>query len=174
MRLRTILILSLALLLMFAAVVAAQESGNAAEQLEKLRMQLSDVHDREAELKIRLEQLEYDLKPENIERYFNAVGSTRPEELREARRRQLQTEKDRVLAQLDQLSASKARLETAITNAQARAYQESALGAVALQPESNRGSHFLTLARTLVAVGILLMAVAILVLRLMIRRNRHI
>src|SRR5437773_1424521 len=101
MKLRIAFILLTTLMLAYAMRVSAQESTDANQALENLRAQLSDVEDKAADLKIRLEQLDFDLKPENIERHFNGFGSTRPEELRESRRRQLKTEKDRVLAQLE-------------------------------------------------------------------------
>jgi hypothetical protein len=116
------------LILMFAANGYAQEQppATAAESLEKLRAQLLDVQAKEQELRDRAQQLEESLKPENIERSLAGVGSTRPEELREHRRRQLTKERDGVLAQLKVVETSRQRLETAILNAQGRAYQESA------------------------------------------------
>ena len=116
------------LILMFAANGYAQEAqpATAAESLEKLRAQLLDVQAKEEELRDRAQQLEESLKPENIERSLAGVGSTRPEELREFRRRQLTKERDGVLAQLKVVETSRQRLETAILNAQGRAYQESA------------------------------------------------
>ena len=81
-------ILMLLALVLFGYNLAAiaQSSSNPSEQAQKLRAELSQLHDREAEIKIRLTELEYDLKPENIERHFAGVGSIHPEELREARR----------------------------------------------------------------------------------------
>jgi len=116
------------LILMFAANGYAQEAqpATAAESLEKLRAQLLDVQAKEEELRERARQLEESLKPENIEHSLAGVGSTRPEELREYRRRQLTKERDGVLAQLKVVETSRQRLETAILNAQGRAYQESA------------------------------------------------
>jgi DNA repair exonuclease SbcCD ATPase subunit len=102
-------------------VASAQNSS-----VETLRSQLSDVQAKEAELQTRLKQLEEDLKPENIEKYFALNGSTHPEELREQRRRQLEGERNRVQTQLDQLGASRTRLETAIATAEAAAYRQSA------------------------------------------------
>ncbi len=121
-------ILLLVLLLILAASGYAQEQppATAAESLEKLRAQLLDVQAKEEELRERARQLEESLKPENIEHSLAGVGSTRPEELREYRRRQLTKERDGVLAQLKLLETSRQRLETAILNAQGRAYQESA------------------------------------------------
>jgi hypothetical protein len=84
------------------------------------------VQGKEDALRSRLELLDESIKPENIERSLAGVGSTRPEELREARRRQLAIERDGVLAQLKTLETSKQRLEAAIANAEALAYQQSA------------------------------------------------
>src|SRR2546423_11933332 len=121
-----LVLLSLVLTLMFAASVYAQDSSSAAESVEKLRAQLLEVQAKEDALRARAEQLEESLKPENIERSLAGVGSTKPEELREARRRQLTIERDGVQAQLKLLETSRQRLETAISNAEARAYQQSA------------------------------------------------
>jgi hypothetical protein len=116
--------LLLLLVLMFTTSVQAQES--AAESVERLRMQLLDLQAREEDLKARLQELEESLKPENIERSLAGVGSTRPEELRESRRRQLTIQRDGLVAQLKLLETGRQRLETAIANAEVKAYQESA------------------------------------------------
>jgi hypothetical protein len=89
-------------------------------------MQLLEVQARESDLRARLQELDESIKPENIERSLAGVGSTRPEELREARRRQLSIQRDGVVAQLQTLETSRTRLETAIANAEALAYQQSA------------------------------------------------
>ena len=104
----------------------AQESANAAETVERLRAQLIEMQTKEQDLSTRLAELEESLKPENIERSLAGVGSTRPEELRESRRRQLTIARDGVLAQLNTLENGKARLEAELANAEARAYQQSA------------------------------------------------
>jgi len=114
---------------------SAQDSGNAAETAARLRIHLSELQDREADIKIRLQELDYQLKPENIERHFAGVGSVHPEELREARRKQLQIEKDRLVAQLTEIGQSRMQLESEIAIADSRAYQQSALGA-AVKPHS--------------------------------------
>jgi oligoendopeptidase F len=118
--------LLLFLALAFTTTGYAQESESAAESVEKLRAQLLEVQMHEQDLRARLAQLDESIKPENIERSLAGVGSTRPEELREARRRQLSAERDGVLAQLRTVENGKARLETALANAEAQAYQQSA------------------------------------------------
>ena len=119
-------ILPLFLLLAFTTTGYAQESETAAESVEKLRAQLIEMQTKEQDLRTRLAQLEESLKPENIERSLAGVGSTRPEELRESRRRHLTAQRDGVAAQLKTLAEGKVRLEAALANAEARAYHESA------------------------------------------------
>src|SRR2546426_8044784 len=114
------------LLVVGIPVARTAAQSPAQEQAARLRLQLSDVQAKQTELQMRLQQLEEDLKPENIERSLAGVGSTRPEDLREQRRRQLEIERTSVRAQLDQLAVSRTRLETAIARADAEAYHQSA------------------------------------------------
>ena len=109
---------------LLAARTPAQ--SNAQERAANLRAQLIEAQARQAELQTRLQRLEEDLKPENIERSLAGVGSVHPEDLREARRRQLEIEKRGVQSQLDVLAASRSRLETAIAAADAESYRQSA------------------------------------------------
>src|SRR3989442_4434353 len=109
---------------LLAARTPAQ--SNAQERAANLRAQLIEAQARQAELQTRLQRLEEDLKPENIERSLAGVGSVHPEDLREARRRQLEIEKRGVQSQLDVLAASRSRLEAAIARADAESYQQSA------------------------------------------------
>ena len=104
----------------------AQETASAAESVERLKAQLLDVQEKEEALRARLEQLDESIKPENIERSLAGVGSTKPEQLREARRRQLSIERDGVLAQLRTIETSRMRLEAALSNDEVLAYQQSA------------------------------------------------
>ena len=113
--------------------VFAQDSPSAAEAAQQLRNQLSQLNDKEAEIKIRLQELDYELKPENIEHYFAGYGSLHPEELREARRKKLQIEKDRLLTQLNEIGLSRQQLEAAVVAADTKAYHASALGAASLK-----------------------------------------
>ena len=126
MRLATLGLSLFFLALVFTSSIVAQESTSAAETASKLRQQLFEVQTKEGELRIELQQLEEALKPENIERALAGIGSTKPEELREHRRRQLTIAKNSVLAQLKTLEANKTRLESAIAAADSRAYQQSA------------------------------------------------
>lgn len=106
--------------------VAAQTTAQ--DQAAKLHSQLAEVQAKETEQQTRLQQLDEELKPENIEHSLAGVGSTHPEELREQRRLQLEKEKAGVQAQLDQLATSRTHLEASVAAADARAYQDSARG----------------------------------------------
>jgi hypothetical protein len=105
---------------------AAAQPATAVEKLEKLRLELIEVQGNEDALRARAQQLEEDVKPDNIARSLAGIGSTKPEELREFRRRQLELEKKSVLLQLDAVSAKRVQLEGAIAALEAQAYQESA------------------------------------------------
>lgn len=98
-------------------LVDMERLSRAEVRAEALRTQLRDVQEKEGQLQARLEQVEYNLKPENIDRSVSTYGSTRPEEAREARRTSLESEKVRTRSQLDLFATSRQRLETAIVNA---------------------------------------------------------
>jgi hypothetical protein len=98
-------------------LVDMERLSRAEVRAEALRTQLRDVQEKEGMLQARLEQIEYNLKPENIERSVSAYGSTRPEEAREVRRSMLESDKVRTRSQLDLYATSRQRLETAIINA---------------------------------------------------------
>jgi len=137
--------LVLLLLLVFSAAAYAQETASAAESADKLRAQLLEVKGKEDALQTRLAQLDESLKPENIDRSLAGIGSTRPEELREQRRRQLTIERDGVQAQLKTLETSRQRLETALANAEVLAYQESARPTQMLSASKPRSYQLLML-----------------------------
>jgi phage shock protein A len=96
------------------ALVDLERLSRAEQRAEAFRAQLRDVQAKEADLQSRLEQIEYDIKPENIERNTAFYGTTRPDEVRETRRRQLENERTRIRSQLDLISTSRTRLESAI------------------------------------------------------------
>ena len=109
---------------LFATTILAQTSAK--EAAGNLRMQLSEVQIRKAEAQALDEQLEEDLRPENIERSFAGFGSTHPERLRELRRRQLEITRARLRIELDELDRSQTCLEAAIGEADTVAYWQSA------------------------------------------------
>jgi len=115
------LALFVSLALAFAAPGLAQDPAEAEQNAENLRAQLREVIAKQAELQTRAQQIEEDLKPENIDRSIALIGTTQTDELREQRRRELENQQSRVREQLDQLAASRTRLESAIAAAEAEA-----------------------------------------------------
>ena len=101
------------------SLVDMERLTRAEQRAENLRMQQIDVESKLADLQARLDQTEWAIKPENIERLNAGYGSVRPEEARETRRRQLEGEKNRLLAQIKILETSKARLEQSVATADA-------------------------------------------------------
>lgn len=98
-------------------LVDMERLSRAEQRAEALRTQLRDVVEKEGMLQARLEQIEFNLKPENIERSVTTYGSTHPEEARDARRNMLESDKVRTRTQLELYATSRQRLETAIINA---------------------------------------------------------
>jgi septal ring factor EnvC (AmiA/AmiB activator) len=102
-------------------LVDLERLSRAEQRSAALWKELRDVESQQSDLQARLEEIDYALKPENIERSVAGYGTTRPEELRAQRRLQLENDKIRSQKQLDQLAANHARLEQAIASADAEA-----------------------------------------------------
>jgi chromosome segregation ATPase len=101
------------------ALLDMERLTRAEQRAENLRSQQIDVESKLADLQSRLEQTEFALRPENIERSAAGYGTTRPEEARDARRRALESEKQRLQAQIRILETSRTRLEQALVTADA-------------------------------------------------------
>jgi hypothetical protein len=159
MKLTLSLVLLIVLVSASTSTVTAQDKVGAPQTVETLRAQLLDVQAKEAELQARARQLDEDLKPENIERSLAGIGSTRPEELRESRRRQLSIERESVRTQLRLIATSRERLEAVIRTADAQAYQRVSqagtplLNQVAAQNVTKSGWVVVTLAVILAILG---------------------
>lgn len=91
--------------------------SRAEQRAEGFRAQLRDVQQKETDIQGQLDQIEYSLQPENIERAVGLMGTTHPEEARDQRHRQLESQRTKVKAQYDQLEQSRVRLEAAIATA---------------------------------------------------------
>jgi low affinity Fe/Cu permease len=114
------------------------------ERAAKLRAQLTEIQAQQTDLAARLAQIDEAMKPENIEHSLAGVGSTRPEELREARRRQLEIQRKGIQSQLDSLAASRTRLESAIAIADtetARQLPQPVLNSVANPQNRTKQTH---------------------------------
>lgn len=158
------LVLFTALVAGFAANVTAQDDSNVSPTLDTLRLQLLDAQAKEAELQGRERQLDEDLKPESIERSLAGVGSTRPEEMRESRRRQLTIEREGVRSQLKLATTSRERLETVIRTAETQAYQQNASRSAPLLTLAGKQLSFGWVVGIVAAVGELLGIVLLVVL----------
>jgi chromosome segregation ATPase len=111
----------------------AQDVSAVELQIERLRAQLRDVIDREAQLQDRVSRLDEELRPENVERSVAAIGTTDATALRARRREQLEREKADLAGQLAEVSTKRARLEAEIAAGEAEAVR---LKAVSLAPRN--------------------------------------
>jgi hypothetical protein len=90
--------------------------SRAEERAENLRSQLNDLDSKKADYEARIEQLNYQLQPENLDQGLQLIGTTRPEDLRAAKRRTLESDKKRIQYQIDLLEKTRVRLESAIAS----------------------------------------------------------
>jgi hypothetical protein len=97
-----------------ASTVTAQQRTGREIAASTLKQQLLDLESKETQLRMRLEELDEQLKPESIERELAGIGSTHPEELREHRRKLLTIERNGLQTQFDLLEEERARIEAAI------------------------------------------------------------
>jgi len=88
------------------------------QRSETLHRELSDIAAKETPLQKRLDEIEPQLRPDRIERSLAGVGSTRPEEDRDAVRTQLSNERRRIQIQLDQFNLNRRRLQSSISTAE--------------------------------------------------------
>lgn len=86
------------------------------QRAEVLHTQLLGTMDKEAAAQSRVDQIDEQLRPENIDRAFTGVGSLHPEDDREALRRRLTGEKRRLQSQLDLLHQDHARLQASLAD----------------------------------------------------------
>lgn len=101
------------------SMVDLERLSRAEQRSAQLRAELSGIQAKKGELAAHLEDIEFALKPENIERSTAGIGTTRPEEVREQRRKQLESDRTRTQTQLDQLNASEGRVQQAIATSDA-------------------------------------------------------
>ncbi|MBK9215857.1 MAG: hypothetical protein IPM59_09705 [Chloracidobacterium sp.] len=82
----------------------------AEQRAESLRKQHFEMIEKESAIKTRLEQLEYDSRPEVIERTLQLSGSLRPEEVRDSRRRSIAAERTNLQLLLTEIEAARSNL----------------------------------------------------------------
>jgi hypothetical protein len=84
---------------------------NQTEQLSAtLRKSLIETGEREATIKRRLSQAEFDMRPENIDRSIQLLGTTKASEARENRRRTLETEQNDLRNLLSEVQTSRVQI----------------------------------------------------------------
>jgi len=89
------------------------------QRADSLRKQLFEMIEKENSINIRLDQIEYDIRPEVIERSTVQIsGSLRPEEIREGRRKSLASERANLQALLTQVQATRASLDATLQRAE--------------------------------------------------------
>ena len=166
-------LVSVLLLTCFANAALAQSEDPAAV-VDDLKLQLIDLNAEQEMLKLQVAQLDEALKPENIEHSLAGVGSTRPEELREQRRRQLAAETTATVSRLEQVTMKRTQLESALAVAEAKAYEQSARGPSPVDNEFGALGISPFWLMSLVAAGVfaLGMLVAGLILLRYMRRER--
>lgn len=84
------------------------------QRSESLRKELFDMMEKENSIKTRLDQIEYDISPEMINRSAAFAGSMKPEEVREMRRKSLESERQNLQTLLDEIQRTKANLTASL------------------------------------------------------------
>src|SRR5262249_18571860 len=90
---------------------------HAEERAEVLRKQLIDLIEKETSYKIRMSQIDEDMRPENIAQSMAGIGTTRTPEIRDTRRRSLENEKRGLDSLLAITTQSRMRLEEDVRQA---------------------------------------------------------
>jgi hypothetical protein len=86
----------------------------AEQRSESLRKQVFEMLEKENSVKTKLDSLEYDLRPEVIERSTALIGSLRPEEIRASRRKSLESERANLQILLTQIQQNRVILESGL------------------------------------------------------------
>ncbi len=89
------------------------------QRAETLHAQLLATMEKETTLQGRADQLDEQLRPENIDRSLAGVGGLHPEDAREALRRRLTNDKRRIQTQLDLLHQDHTRLQASLADSDA-------------------------------------------------------
>ncbi len=101
------------------SLIDMERLTRAEQRAESVRAQMLDTESKLADLQARMDQVDYSLKPENIDRSIAGYGTVHPEEARDSRRRQLENEKARLQAQITLLENSRTRLQASLSTAEA-------------------------------------------------------
>jgi hypothetical protein len=83
----------------------------AEQRSESLRKQVFEMIEKENAVKTKLDTLDYDLRPEVIERSTALIGSLRPEEIRASRRKSLEAERTNLQSLLNEIQKTRVVLD---------------------------------------------------------------
>ncbi len=89
----------------------------AEQRSESLRKQVFEMMEKENAVKTRIDSLAYDLRPEMIERNAAMVGTLRPEEIRDSRKKSLESERTNLQNLLTEIQKTKISLEASLLRA---------------------------------------------------------
>jgi len=89
------------------------------QRADNLRKQLFDMIEKESSIRTRIDQIDNDMRPESLERSLAIVGSLRPEQLREQKRRSLELEKANLQTLLIEVQKNRNNLELNLQRADA-------------------------------------------------------
>ena len=81
------------------------------QRSDGLRKQLFEMIEKENSIRGRIDQIDNDIRPESIERATATIGSLRPEELRDQRRKSLALEKSNLQVLLTEVQKNRTALE---------------------------------------------------------------
>ena len=90
----------------------------AEQRTESLRKQLFEMIEKENSLTARLDQIDFDIRPEIVERTLQLAGSMKPEEIRENRRKSLAAERTNLQALLTQVQTTRSGLDASLQRAE--------------------------------------------------------
>ena len=91
----------------------------AEQRSEDLRKQRFELVEKENSIKLRLAQIDIDSRPEVIERSVATMGSLRPEEMREAKRKSLEAEKQSLVSLLNDVTTTRAAIDQSLLKSDA-------------------------------------------------------
>ena len=100
-----------------SSLITVEWVARAEQRVEALRTRLLEIQMNELEVQGRIEELDYQLRPDRIQQALAFVGSPRPmDELRGELQKRLEYEKARVTRQLELLASNRKRLEATISS----------------------------------------------------------
>lgn len=91
----------------------------AEQRSETLRKQTYDLLEKESDIQSKMDRIEYELRPESIDKTVAFAGTLRPEELRANRRKSLESEKASLQSLLTEIQRTRSSLELTLERSDA-------------------------------------------------------